>query len=451
MAPVSSITFVFTLALWAISLVDGSIVANESIQDDGDTDALSSIRNVHFLNGAGAKNNAKRHLLPHPAYSLSGVEVKSVKRRLLPGPNHAKSKAQKHSGGGGEGGSSGSLTYQGCLGLSEEERDEAWKFEGEAPPCEILVDGVVVVSAPDDDNDSSGSSSGGSSSGGSSSNGGSSGGGSSGSGGNNGGSSSNSNGDGSSSNSGSSGGGSSGNNNNSNGSGGSDSNGSSNSGGNSDGSGSSSGNGDGSDGKDERNGDDDDVNGGGGNGNNGNGGGGDDDDANAGGNGGGGDDDDANAGGNGGGGDGTYPLDYFDLSDCGTYSQMWLWDLALTCSDYSSSLEDCQCTSTNILNEQSMLYCPGDTGPTCPDGCSVCVTCMQLALGCSRNEAERDQRLPTRIRQSGAFPLVAGIVAAVATAVVGASIYQYQHRRAVASTELKAGFFGTEPGMSRMV
>merc|ERR1719343_331897 len=36
-------------------------------------------------------------------------------------------------------------------------------------------------------------------------------------------------------------------------------------------------------------------------------------------------------------------LSSFDISTCETYSNVWLWDLALTCEDLST-LEGCKCT-----------------------------------------------------------------------------------------------------------
>lgn len=42
-------------------------------------------------------------------------------------------------------GKSGLKTYQGCLGMTEEERAQAWGFHGEVPPCTVVVQGTVVA------------------------------------------------------------------------------------------------------------------------------------------------------------------------------------------------------------------------------------------------------------------------------------------------------------------
>lgn len=59
------------------------------------------------------------------------------------------------------------------------------------------------------------------------------------------------------------------------------------------------------------------------------------------------------------------PLQYFDLADCGTYSNVWVWDLALSCES-STSLENCECTSAEILFQYGALDCGTAEVPTCP-------------------------------------------------------------------------------------
>ena len=75
-------------------------------------------------------------------------------------------------------------------------------------------------------------------------------------------------------------------------------------------------------------------------------------------------------------------LSSFDISSCETYSNVWLWDLALTCEDLST-LEGCKCTFAEEYQSIGEVSCA--TSPyssnACPEECSVCQTCMTL-LGC---------------------------------------------------------------------
>ena len=127
------------------------------------------------------------------------------------------------------------------------------------------------------------------------------------------------------------------------------------------------------------------------------------------------------------------PLMYFNISDCETYANMWVWDLAMTCSDSSMNQTDCKCTSAEILMQYGELYCPSTEDPVCPDNCSVCHTCMEL-LGCSSpDDAQDGQYLsPEQVllgdgMSSTILPLALGIAAAI-LGLVGSSYYQYTHR-----------------------
>ncbi|KAL7500905.1 hypothetical protein ACHAWT_008958 [Skeletonema menzelii] len=71
------------------------------------------------------------------------------------------------------------------------------------------------------------------------------------------------------------------------------------------------------------------------------------------------------------------PLHLFDIKDCGSFSALWMWDLALTCSN-STSLESCSCTAAKILIQYGDIDCMNDE---CPSNCSVCTMCMKLS-GC---------------------------------------------------------------------
>ena len=76
----------------------------------------------------------------------------ATQRQLLPHPPHHHKQDSKQ--------------YRGCLGLSEEERAEAWIFDGEMLPCVVMVEGTVVLgNATDGSTSATGEAAGGSSSG----------------------------------------------------------------------------------------------------------------------------------------------------------------------------------------------------------------------------------------------------------------------------------------------
>jgi len=103
---------------------------------------------------------------------------------------------------------------------------------------------------------------------------------------------------------------------------------------------------------------------------------------------GGGDDDDSGGGGGGGYNDDAitnvqYDYDSFDMGNCNSYSDLWMWDLALTCDDVTT-FEGCQCSTAIELFDRGSLQCAkqGQTSPpACPRNCKVCQTCMVL-MGC---------------------------------------------------------------------
>mmetsp|Transcript_27910 Transcript_27910/g.58949 ORF Transcript_27910/g.58949 Transcript_27910/m.58949 type:complete len:342 (+) Transcript_27910:188-1213(+) len=324
---------------------------------------LSGTRALKFSREDLAKSLGQQN-----AQLLRSTGTENAKRKLLPHPHHHHEQ--------------GSKQYQGCLGLSEEEREEAWNFQGEIVPCTILVDGIVVVEA---DGSTVGSSPG--------------------------------NGDGSSSGSpnesvsGISG---------TESSNGEDGDGTSRNGNNgvydSNSSGSSQGN-------------DDTTSSGStyeGNGRTSN-------------------EED---------GDGeSSPLQYFNISECETFSHMWIWDLALSCGDgFSTSLEDCECTAAEILYQYGKLDCPGTLeSPPCPDNCPVCNTCMSL-LGCSLDGNQDENRL---IANKGTadkddLPIVVGVAAAVLVFVVGVSTYMIR-KRSIDNGSLNAEFLGLDPPATPVV
>ncbi|KAL7536797.1 hypothetical protein ACHAXR_007397 [Thalassiosira sp. AJA248-18] len=383
---------VFILTLWAIALVAGKNPTPEN--------------GMHEFNQNGSAMMPS--LRSGRLLRRDSSVAKTLERQLLPHPHKQDSKQ-----------------YRGCLGLSKEEREEAWIFSGEMPPCTISVEGSIVVGDASANGDESGGSvangNGNSSNGDGSSNSANSGNSDVNSGGGGqGGSSSESGNSGSSSSNVESGykDGSS-----YNGSGGSGSNGGTS---NNDSVGSnaaSSGNGDGSS-------------------------------SSAGGSDGGTSSYVTSSGSGEGdnevGGDASLSnsLRYFNISDCGTYSHIWLWDLALTCEN-STSLESCECTSASILYQYGELDCPGTSGsPSCPVSCPACNTCMRL-LGCSSDDVQGEQRVPKVLEQdmTRALPIALGITAAVTSLVLGVSIYQYK-RRDIASGGLGAGFMRDAPPLN---
>lgn len=58
----------------------------------------------------------------------------------------------------------------------------------------------------------------------------------------------------------------------------------------------------------------------------------------------------------------TSPLSYFNISDCGTYSNMWIWDLPMSC-DNSTSFTNCKCkcTQADILFHYGDVERPGSS------------------------------------------------------------------------------------------
>jgi len=81
------------------------------------------------------------------------------------------------------------------------------------------------------------------------------------------------------------------------------------------------------------------------------------------------------------------PLHFFDMQDCGTFSAMWIWDLALTCSN-STSLDSCSCTAAKIHILYGDIDCMNDE---CPSDCPVCDMCMKLS-GCGPTKEFQRER-----------------------------------------------------------
>ena len=80
----------------------------------------------------------------------------------------------------------------------------------------------------------------------------------------------------------------------------------------------------------------------------------------------------------------TYnPYADFNITQCDTYSNLWLWDLSLTCQN-ENSLANCSCPFASHLMAAGKLSC--SDARNCPTNCKICFTCMQL-LGCAVSKA----------------------------------------------------------------
>ncbi len=76
-------------------------------------------------------------------------------------------------------------------------------------------------------------------------------------------------------------------------------------------------------------------------------------------------------------GESPSPLRYFDMTDCGSFSSIWMFDLAITCAN-STSLDSCDCTAAKLHIFYGDIDCVFDE---CPANCHVCDMCMKLT-GC---------------------------------------------------------------------
>jgi len=127
---------------------------------------------------------------------------------------------------------------------------------------------------------------------------------------------------------------------------------------------------------------------------------------------------------------GENPMESFDISDCSTYGNLWVWDLALSC-DSDASLENCECTFTDQLMDAEMISC--NDIKDCPVECPVCETCFQLA-GCTPVR-------PNTVFVGGGKSTTTylAIAAAVAIFLFGVGYYYYQRRKNENDSELGTG------------
>jgi len=77
----------------------------------------------------------------------------------------------------------------------------------------------------------------------------------------------------------------------------------------------------------------------------------------------------------------SYDPNIFDIKNCGSYSDKWLFELSETCGE---NLNRCRCQSAKKLVETGQIKCTndGNSPPMCPSDCVVCTTCLTL-LGCN--------------------------------------------------------------------
>jgi hypothetical protein len=113
---------------------------------------------------------------------------------------------------------------------------------------------------------------------------------------------------------------------------------------------------------------------------------------------------------------------YFNVSRCETYSNYWLWDLALSCES-SQNLTACECTTAAQLMDDGELSCPdgSDENPYCPNDCEICDTCMQM-LGCQNTKPNNATRSTVK------WNMLIYIIAAVGAIMLGVVAVILHHR-----------------------
>jgi len=133
----------------------------------------------------------------------------------------------------------------------------------------------------------------------------------------------------------------------------------------------------------------------------------------------------------------------FDLQNCTSFNNYWLWDLALTC-DSQYNLTSCECTSAAILMSKGLLQCPEGTeeAPYCPDNCDICDTCLTL-LGCAETKPPRN---PFRTRFDMSLMLyILAAVAGVLLGVIAVTVHSRKNHEKSLEENLVDGSSGDEP------
>lgn len=114
----------------------------------------------------------------------------------------------------------------------------------------------------------------------------------------------------------------------------------------------------------------------------------------------------------------TNPYLAFDITQCDSYNDLWVWDLAMSC-DIEKSTENCTCTFTEQLIEKELLTC--DDAADCPAGCNICSTCLFLA-GCSDVKAAGS--IFAQASTSGTFAAAFAL-----TVLLGACYFTFKRKR----------------------
>jgi hypothetical protein len=133
----------------------------------------------------------------------------------------------------------------------------------------------------------------------------------------------------------------------------------------------------------------------------------------------------------------------FDLQNCTSYSNYWLWDLALTC-DSQYNLTSCECTSAAILMSKELLQCPEgtDDAPYCPENCDICDTCLIL-LGCAETKPPGN---PFRSRFDMSLILyIMAAVAGVLLGVIAVTVHSRKNQEKSLEENLVDGSSGDDP------
>ena len=134
------------------------------------------------------------------------------------------------------------------------------------------------------------------------------------------------------------------------------------------------------------------------------------------------------------------PYTDFDLEQCDTYENLWLWDLSLTCKN-SKSLDGCECSYAEELLFEGTISC--DDFSLCPSECSVCRTCFQL-LGCVKSHHEA-----SALSSGGGYAGV--LVGAMMFVLVGGAGYYIMRRRRKDSGDLGIHLMWRELGSDKDV
>jgi hypothetical protein len=123
----------------------------------------------------------------------------------------------------------------------------------------------------------------------------------------------------------------------------------------------------------------------------------------------------------------------FDITECDTYANLWMWDLSLTCDD-ADTFDNCECTYAEYLMEDGYLSCSDIA--QCPQDCDICRKCLQIA-GCIVLSVGGVTITSDR------FPYYVAAIAV--TVVVGATVTYTKVRQGRNKNDLDAHLMQDEP------